>query len=74
VTLDNLLLRYGAERIYIKIGEDMFDPSKHHCISLISSEESSFPDSKPRTIVRITEHGYKAGNENNNPSQGGSNC
>lgn len=58
VTLRGVLVRMGAERVAIAVGEEPFDPNRHHCARVLDPGESPFPDAPPRTVVRVVEDGY----------------
>jgi molecular chaperone GrpE (heat shock protein) len=69
ITIQSILSRYGADRIEISLGRDLFDPSKHKCERIISSVDSPYPDACSKTVVSIIEHGYCAGNKTIMPSK-----
>ena len=58
ITLNSVLSRMGAEKISISPGEEIFDPNRHRCVRVLTSEESPFPSAPPRTVVQVVEDGY----------------
>jgi molecular chaperone GrpE (heat shock protein) len=58
ITLRSTLGRMGVEQIPISLGEEVLDPSRHLCVSLVAPGDSPFPSAPHRTIVRIVEEGY----------------
>lgn len=61
VTLHGVLNRMGAERITVSVGEELFNPGKHRCASVVGPDSSPFPSAPPRTVVRVVEDGYLLG-------------
>jgi molecular chaperone GrpE (heat shock protein) len=58
LTLHGVLNRMGAERIVVALGEELFNPNRHRCVGQVAPDRSPFPDTPPRTVVRVVEDGY----------------
>jgi len=69
LTLRGLLGRMGAEVVPIVVGQDRYDPERHHCVGVLTPAESPFPQAPPHTVVRIVEDGYLLGRRQLTPAQ-----
>jgi molecular chaperone GrpE (heat shock protein) len=61
VTLRAVLSRMGAEQVTIAVGEELYDPSRHRCVGVVTPDSSPFPDAAPHTVVRVVQDGYMLG-------------